>query len=417
MNENTGNSGNDFFYDLLDNPSDLVYGNNTSNLQALINDFPQSGLLRAILAVKREEEDIQSASTYINPHLLYKIANAAGSLTAVTDSQIVFFGKPGEGKPSSSIPQAVDEANYFHVPVETDLVYADEKKGDEALMLDDEPDVEQIQYTETEDSKIGSKPTQPHQEIDDEVFEEIVSIEDIGIEQSSAADNISTNVAADDPEKKEASSGDSYFVFEPAVAEDDSLNTSANIVTQVTPANKGGRHVSRYNDEKMPYSFMWWLDKTRKEHAATYQPFADEGKFHSATVAPAEKQQPVADNLQQQYVENIFAVSSVVNDLNVIPPKTDAQPAETKADKIIEKFIYEEPQIKHPSSVKLNSENKAKKSSEDRNELVTETLAKIYTEQMLYHKAISTYKKLMLKFPEKSLYFAGQIEQLENKIN
>jgi len=36
---------------------------------------------------------------------------------------------------------------------------------------------------------------------------------------------------------------------------------------------------------------------------------------------------------------------------------------------------------------------------------------------MLYHKAILTYKKLMLKYPEKSLYFAGQIEQLESKIN
>ena len=162
---------------------------------------------------------------------------------------------------------------------------------------------------------------------------------------------------------------------------------------------------------------MWWLDKTRKEHAAIYQPFGVEGKFHSATVDPAEKPRPAADHLQQQYVENIFAVSSVVSDLKVIPPKENAPSIETKADKIIEKFIHEEPQIKHPSKVKLDSENKAKKSSEDRDELVTETLAKIYTEQMLYHKAILTYKKLMLKFPEKSLYFAGQIEQLENKIN
>ena len=34
--------------------------------------------------------------------------------------------------------------------------------------------------------------------------------------------------------------------------------------------------VARYHDEKMPYSFMWWLDKTRKEHANVYQPFSSE---------------------------------------------------------------------------------------------------------------------------------------------
>ncbi len=46
---------------------------------------------------------------------------------------------------------------------------------------------------------------------------------------------------------------------------------------------------------------------------------------------------------------------------------------------------------------------KQRKSSEDRDELVTETLAAIYSDQMLYHKAIASYKKLILKFPEKAV--------------
>jgi outer membrane translocation and assembly module TamA len=84
---------------------------------------------------------------------------------------------------------------------------------------------------------------------------------------------------------------------------------------------------------------------------------------------------------------------------------------------IIERFIHTEPQIKPLSADKLDNENKAKKSSEDLNDFVTETLARIYTDQMLYHKAIATYKKLILKYPEKKLYFAAQIEQLEKKTN
>ena len=110
-----------------------------------------------------------------------------------------------------------------------------------------------------------------------------------------------------------------------------------------------------------------------------------------------------------------------INSVEELDRSTSATPIEfdikSKEDQIIKRFIVEEPHISAPSSDKLDTENKAKKSSEDQGELVTETLARIYTDQMLYHKAINTYKKLMLRFPEKSRYFADQIQQLENRTN
>jgi len=166
-------------------------------------------------------------------------------------------------------------------------------------------------------------------------------------------------------------------------------------------------NVSKYHDEKMPYSFMWWLDKTRKEHASVYQPFkldTTQAIKHTAD-----------GTLQQQYYENIFHITTIA-ELDA-SQHTIPFDLENKEDMLIKKFIIEEPHISTPSGDKLDNENKAKKSAEDQDEIVTETLARIYVDQMLYHKAINTYKKLMLKFPEKSRYFADQIELLERKIN
>ncbi|MGJ8733916.1 MAG: hypothetical protein ACSHW4_12245 [Cellulophaga sp.] len=79
---------------------------------------------------------------------------------------------------------------------------------------------------------------------------------------------------------------------------------------------------------------------------------------------------------------------------------------------LIDKFIKTNPKIKPAknietkvdisSSVKLNKD-----------ELMTETLAKVYLEQKKYKKAIQAYRILSLKYPEKSSFFANRIKSVE----
>ncbi len=90
---------------------------------------------------------------------------------------------------------------------------------------------------------------------------------------------------------------------------------------------------------------------------------------------------------------------------------------ENKEDDLIEKFLEIEPgpiRADQESSLKGDI---SKKSVEENESFITDTLAKIYIKQGLYSKAIFAYKKLSLKYPEKSVYFATQIEEIKKLIN
>lgn len=176
------------------------------------------------------------------------------------------------------------------------------------------------------------------------------------------------------------------------------------------------KDISLYNDELMPYSFRWWLHKTRLEFAETYQPFGSPNlPINNKPAFDASELDRVI--LDQQIRESIIHLQDPEDKLSdATKQRVTAAPAENRTTEVIERFIREEPQIQPPPAEQLNMENKARKSSEEQFDLVTETLAAIYADQAMYVKAIEVYKKLIVRFPEKKSYFATQIKELEKKL-
>ena len=93
----------------------------------------------------------------------------------------------------------------------------------------------------------------------------------------------------------------------------------------------------------------------------------------------------------------------------------DIPKVEKKLD-LINEFIKNSPKIEFSKEEK--SENEIIINTKIKDELITETLAKIYVTQKKFNKAIKAYDILSLKYPKKSSFFADQInyiKKLKNK--
>ena len=99
-------------------------------------------------------------------------------------------------------------------------------------------------------------------------------------------------------------------------------------------------------------------------------------------------------------------------------PKPEEKEPKTSLDQkdkfeLIDEFITTNPKIT-PASKNTTTRNLAKESITPSEELMTETLARVYLAQKNYKKAIQAYKILILKNPEKSGFFADQIRAIKN---
>jgi tetratricopeptide (TPR) repeat protein len=81
---------------------------------------------------------------------------------------------------------------------------------------------------------------------------------------------------------------------------------------------------------------------------------------------------------------------------------------------LIDKFIQGNPQIARGKSGEYPTGNLAKDSLEEDFSMVTETMAVLFAKQGKLDKARKAFRKLMEQHPEKSIYFAAQLKNLDH---
>lgn len=153
------------------------------------------------------------------------------------------------------------------------------------------------------------------------------------------------------------------------------------------------------------HSFTGWLHKlTATTDADPAERFGlpteklaeDRTKIFLTESSDSEKKTPVSFT-EQPFAETEIKISS-----------TPALPID-----LIERFIKNEPRIEPGKTKFYSPANVAKNSAIDQSDLVSETLAVIYFNQGNLSKAIQTYEKLCLRYPEKNAFFAARILEIK----
>ena len=150
----------------------------------------------------------------------------------------------------------------------------------------------------------------------------------------------------------------------------------------------------------------------------------DYKKEHESSIEKAPNNSGLENSdFEKDLLDFSYSESTVKNNIENTKPKENSnkklEPKVEKKNKnsLIERFLIEEPGV-IPADKKTNLTGDVSKTSiQERENLLSDTLAKIYIKQGLYNKAIFAYEKLSLKYPEKSVYFASQIKEIKEIIN
>ncbi|NNC83822.1 MAG: hypothetical protein HKN79_09600 [Flavobacteriales bacterium] len=154
------------------------------------------------------------------------------------------------------------------------------------------------------------------------------------------------------------------------------------------------------------------LDPKKQELELQYLAQAVESSILKEAEPEKEEPDVVAPRDEEEEVQKPKTVSVPKSFLDFISgEKVESPDPPLKNKDLIDGFLKG---TERPKKEFFDASKMAKKSLDDSGGMVSDTLARIYVNQGNYAKAIDAYEQLILKYPEKSDYFAARIEKVKD---
>ena len=160
-------------------------------------------------------------------------------------------------------------------------------------------------------------------------------------------------------------------------------------------------------------------ETTVEKAEAEVEPVAivEEAEAEQKPEAPLEEEPEPEASVEEEEPEPGPAADELMEFIEDSEPASDVTVTKLSSQDLIDRFIKSSPTLERMTLPEIQPvRDLSGTSAEEKGSFITETLAKIYINQGYYSRAINIYEKLSLQYPEKSAYFAGRIEKINDLI-